>query len=38
MMTTDPWKLRDLLIVAVGLPALVVGMFFAMFYGLGNGH
>ena len=32
----DPWKLRDFLIVAIGLPALFAGMFFAMFFGLSN--
>ena len=37
-MITDPWKIRDLAIVAIVLPVLIVGIFFAMFYGLGNGH
>jgi hypothetical protein len=32
----DPWKLRDFLIVAIGLPALFASMFFAMFFGLSN--
>lgn len=32
----DPWKLRDFLIVALGLPLLFAGMFFAMFFGLSN--
>ena len=34
----DPWKIRDLLLVAIGLPALLAVMFFAFFFGLGNGN
>ncbi len=32
----DPWKLRDLLIVGIGLPVLFGAMFFAFFFGLSN--
>jgi len=32
----DPWKLRDFLIVAIGLPTLFASMFFLMFFGLSN--
>lgn len=34
----DPWKIRDLLLVAIGLPGLLAVMFFAFFFGLGNGN
>ena len=34
----DPWNIRDLLIVGLGLPVLIGAMFFAFFFGLGNGN
>ena len=34
----DPWKMRDLLIVGIGLPLFLGAMFFLFFFGLGNGN
>ncbi len=34
----DPWKIRDLLVVGIGFPALVCLMFVTFFFGLGNGN
>jgi hypothetical protein len=34
----EPWNLRDLLIVGIGLPVFFGAMFFAFFFGLGNGN
>lgn len=34
----DPWKIRDLLIVGIGFPLFLGAMFFAFFFGLGNGN